>query len=167
MGSQSSYNFYLTQSLSNQFLEKDFKTIYGRTITFTQISCAADVWKYIENHFIPSIFWEYTYDKEYMRDENAMNVIYDNRVLGVPRLRQVRVRNDSCTIHPYFRNNITSCYSTYKPSHVDKSDFGPGWPTAWTYSSEKKQKACRTVLDCRHTGETDSMLTYLETVMER
>nr|CAH7754799.1 unnamed protein product [Callosobruchus chinensis] len=141
MGSQSSYNFYLTKSLSNQFVDKDFKTMNKKSITFSQISCVADVWMYIENHFIPSIFWEYTYDNENMKDENAMNVIYDNRVLGVPRLRQVRVRNDSCKVHNYFRSNFTSCYGTYKPSHTDKADFGPGGSTAWMYSSTKETKS--------------------------
>ena len=34
------------------------------------------------------------------------NILYENRLLGLPRIRQLRVRNDTCEIHPDFQNAI-------------------------------------------------------------
>nr|CAH7743777.1 unnamed protein product [Callosobruchus chinensis] len=137
MGSRSSYNYYLTKSLSVQFVEKDFNTINGVSITFSQICSATDLWMYLENHFVPSIFWEYTYDSEDREEyESEMNIMYENRILGVPRIRQVKVRNDSCEVHDYFRRYFISCFDTYQPGDKDEDDFGSGQPTArrtlWT-----------------------------------
>ncbi|CAH1970952.1 unnamed protein product [Acanthoscelides obtectus] len=147
MGSQSSYNYYLTKSVSTQFVEKEFDTESGFSIRFTGINSAADLWMYLEKHFVPSLFWEYTYDKESMKDENAMNIMYDNRVLGVPRIRQVKVRNDTCVVHTYFRDRFKGCYGRYNSLNADKDDFGPGGATAWIYSSEEETKSMS------HTGQ--------------
>nr|CAI5841358.1 unnamed protein product [Callosobruchus analis] len=144
MGSQSSYNYYLSKSLSVQFVEEDFNTINGFLITFVQIRSATDLWMYLENHFIPSIFWEYTYDREDREEyEREMNIMYVNRILGVPRIRQVKVRNDSCEVHDYFRRYFINCFDTYEYGKKDKDDFGPGQSTAWTYSSAKVTKSLR------------------------
>ncbi|VEN47219.1 unnamed protein product [Callosobruchus maculatus] len=142
MGTRSSYNYYLAKSLSVQFVEKDFNTINGFTITFSQICSATDLWMYLENHFVPSIFWEHTYDREDKEEyQHEMNIMYENKILGVPRIRQVKVRNDSCEVHDYFRRYFITCYDTYESGDKDKNDFGPGQPTAWTYSSAKETKS--------------------------
>ena len=57
---------------------------------------------------------------EYVRDM----VLSENRPIGVPRVRQVRVRNDSCVVHEDFRNVIKTCYGTYSSSAEQKTPFG-------------------------------------------
>merc|ERR1719195_757770 len=61
-------------------------------------------------------------------------------MLGLPRLRQLRVQNLSCEIHPDFQNAIRYCYDEYSEEKVDKEPFGPGVrlktsPTAWMYQT--------------------------------
>ncbi|CAH2002303.1 unnamed protein product [Acanthoscelides obtectus] len=141
MGPHSTYNFYLTKGLHAQFVDKAFNTMNGMEITFSDIHSAGDFWMYLENHFVPSIFWGYTYDPKNVEDENTMNIMFENMILGVPRIRQVKARNDSCEVHDYFLRYFRSCFDTYYSYEADREDFGPGEPTAWTYSSEKDTKS--------------------------
>ena len=50
---------------------------------------------------------------------------------------QIRVRNDSCTVHADFKTAIQQCFSPYSDDAVDKAPFGPMKGTAWTYSSQE------------------------------
>ncbi len=52
-------------------------------------------------------------------------VLYANKLLGAPRLRQIRVRNDSCSIPEDFKDAIKVCYSSYSSSIEDTNDFYP------------------------------------------
>ena len=51
-------------------------------------------------------------------------------LLGAPRLRQLRVRNDSCVVHEDFREDILNCYDVYSPDKEDQLPFGPQNGTA-------------------------------------
>ena len=71
-------------------------------------------------------------------------VLYDNKLLGVPRIRQLRVKNDSCEIHPQFSGIINVCYGKYSPDDEDRERFGPSSlrrftsADAWRYQSPKE-----------------------------
>lgn len=52
-------------------------------------------------------------------------VLYANRLLGVPRLRQIRVQNSSCAIPQMFKEVIKVCYDHYDLSIEDDSEFKP------------------------------------------
>ena len=70
-------------------------------------------------------------------------MLYDNKLLGVPRwvqvvrrvmvmvtvfrIRQLRIRNDSCEIHPQFSSTINVCYGKYSAQDEDTRRFGPGF----------------------------------------
>ena len=43
------------------------------------------------------------------------------------RLRQLRVYNGSCDIHPDFQGSITQCYAPYKYYFEDTNDFLPAY----------------------------------------
>ncbi|XP_074025320.1 polycystin-2-like protein 1 isoform X3 [Leptinotarsa decemlineata] len=143
--------FYLTKGLTQQFVERQFDTVNDAEITFLEITTAADFWIYAEGHMMDSFYWEATYSTE-QADENAMHILQENRVLGVPRIRQVnvslwlrrkivRVRNDSCVVHEYFRRLFLNCYDMYSDDAVDKETFGLGKKTAWVYSPQKETKS--------------------------
>lgn len=57
-------------------------------------------------------------------------VLIENQLLGVPRLRLLRVRNDSCAVHVDFRSFTNVCYSVYSSDREDHSPFGPANSTA-------------------------------------
>ena len=61
------------------------------------------------------------------------NIMYENRVLGLARIRQLKVTNSSCTIEPSFRGAIKVCFAPYAAEHEDKKSYNPDFRK---YSSE-------------------------------
>ena len=53
------------------------------------------------------------------------NVMYENRMLGLPRMRMLKVTNNSCPIHKDFKNAIKVCYAGYEEQYEDKQPFLP------------------------------------------
>lgn len=57
-------------------------------------------------------------------------ILLENQLLGMPRLRLLRVRNDSCVVHMDFHSLISACYNVYAEDSEDRSTFGPANSTA-------------------------------------
>jgi len=77
------------------------------------------------------------------RSAEDANMLYENKLLGVPRLRMLRVRNDSCEIHEKFHGAIQVCYNHYSQEAEDREPFGQGWrrftdADAWRYQTAKE-----------------------------
>ena len=70
------------------------------------------------------LFWEQWYNGRNMSDADYGYVFYENRLMGAVRIRQVRVRNDSCTINGYFKDQISGCWGAYSKSAESKEPFG-------------------------------------------
>lgn len=64
----------------------------------------------------------------------------ENRIIGKPRLRQIKVHNSSCDIPETFGGIIKRCYGRYGTSLEDKESFPPerlrySSLDAWTYKT--------------------------------
>ncbi|KAF2897002.1 hypothetical protein ILUMI_09174 [Ignelater luminosus] len=132
--------YYLTRVLQELFLEKQFQTLNNVEITFSDIKSASDFWAYCETILLDGFHWEYWYDsttKIKETDEDDKKILYENKLLGIPRLRQLKVRNDSCAIHQYFRRMFLACYDRFSRRAEDTEPFGLGKGTAWTFSTEQ------------------------------
>ena len=46
-------------------------------------------------------------------EDDDRKFLYENVMLGVPRIRQIRVRDDSCHIHPDVARFFDKCYDYY------------------------------------------------------
>ena len=66
------------------------------------------------------------------------------RILGLVRLRQVRVKKDSCRIPDSLAEYITECYGPFSESVMDSAPFGPVDPNTntgtWKWYSEAELK---------------------------
>lgn len=120
--------YYFTKTIGDLFVSS--KSAPTRKM-FTEISCLDDIWAFLEVEFLSSL---YNTDAPSNVDEVAM-VYYNNKLLGQPRLRMLKVRNDSCAVVQSFAREITECYSNYKPSVEDKATFGPGNTEAYIWRS--------------------------------
>lgn len=82
---------------------------------------------------LDSFYWEYYYNPynpvRPVSDDDK-KILYENKLLGVPRIRQVKVKNDSCVIHAYFRRLFVHCYDLYSEEDEDKETFGLRQATA-------------------------------------
>jgi len=51
-------------------------------------------------------------------------VLEENWLIGSPRLRMLRVRNDSCSIYLDFQEFIKVCYDVYSTEAEDTEPYG-------------------------------------------
>lgn len=133
-GMMSPTMYYLTKVISELFLESPYEDTRNNVKGSTQV---IDFWRFEQYVMHESLFWEtwYNDDPTVMEDRN---ILYENYLLGSPRLRQLRVRNDSCVVHPDFTSSISECYDVYDPTIEDTRPFGLLNGTAWTYHTEKE-----------------------------
>ncbi|KAK6625457.1 hypothetical protein RUM43_005755 [Polyplax serrata] len=104
-----------------------------------------DFWAFAQTTMIKMFHWNFYYPQidtvENEKDDRKM--FYDNQILGVPRLRQLRVASNSCTIHPLMLRFFNECYAYYsvyaedvKPIRRDMRDKETA--TAWVYTEAEK-----------------------------
>ncbi|XP_035036957.2 polycystin-2 isoform X1 [Hippoglossus stenolepis] len=134
-GMVSANMYYYTKVMSQLFLDTPLSA--GDSFTFRHISTMDDFWKFTEGPFLNSMYWEVWYNNKSLPDNHSL-IYYENLLLGVPRLRQVKVRNESCSIHQDLRDEVQDCYNMYTPTNEDTSSFGPRNRTAWVYTTESE-----------------------------
>ncbi|KAK6749762.1 hypothetical protein RB195_002020 [Necator americanus] len=101
---------------------------------FTEISSMDDIWGFLQGSFLVSL---YQTDAPSDVEKEAM-VYYNNRLLGKPRIRMVKVTNNSCTVAKSFAREILECYSNFDPSVEDKHSFGPATSEPYVWQSAEK-----------------------------
>ncbi|XP_013781183.2 polycystic kidney disease 2-like 1 protein [Limulus polyphemus] len=133
-GMMSSVMYYQTKVISELFLESPFTDNRNNVKGSTQL---VDFWRFVDYVMLDSLYWE-TWYNDNPTDLEDRNILYENRLLGPPRLRQLRVKNDSCNVHDDFKKAISQCYAVYSSHIEEKEPFGLMNGTAWTYNSEKE-----------------------------
>ncbi|XP_010751587.2 polycystin-2 isoform X2 [Larimichthys crocea] len=134
-GMVSANMYYYTKVMSQLFLDTPLSA--GDPATFRSLSTMEDFWKFTEGPFLNGMYWEVWYNNKSL-PENQSLIYYENLLLGVPRLRQVKVRNESCSVHEDLRDEVQDCYNMYTPSNEDTASFGPKNGTPWVYATESE-----------------------------
>ncbi|RNA43788.1 polycystic kidney disease 2-like 1 [Brachionus plicatilis] len=118
----------------------------GSDISFADVVHMNEIWTILQGPFLDNYFNDF---KKSSNDSDDLTkfIANENRILGLARLRQVRVRNDSCVIPDDFKQEIRFCYSDWAPSVEEKEPFGPfvgqnmtSNVSAWFYQTEKELK---------------------------
>ncbi|XP_061626834.1 polycystin-2 [Phyllopteryx taeniolatus] len=132
-GMVSTNMYYYTKVMSQLFLDTPLST--GEAATFRSLSTMEHFWKFTEGPFLNGMYWEVWYNNKSLPENHSL-IFYENLLLGVPRLRQVKVRNESCSVHEDLRDQVRDCYDVYTRANEDTAPFGPGNGTAWTHAAE-------------------------------
>ncbi|KAK1345749.1 hypothetical protein QTO34_008213 [Cnephaeus nilssonii] len=133
-GMMSSSVYYYTRVMSQLFL--DTPVSKTEKTNFKTLSSVEDFWKFTEGALLDGLYWK-TQPGNRTEADNRSFIYYENLLLGVPRIRQLKVRNGSCSIPQDLRDEIKECYDVYSVSSEDRAPFGPRNGTAWIYTSEK------------------------------
>ncbi|KFQ06468.1 Polycystin-2, partial [Haliaeetus albicilla] len=133
-GTVSSSMYYYTRVMSQLFLETPVSKM--EKTDFKTLSTMDDFWKFTEGPLLDGLYWEMWYNNKTMA-ENKSFIYYENLLLGVPRIRQLKVRNGSCSIPEDLKDEIKDCYDVYSVANEDTAPFGLRNGTAWTYTNEK------------------------------
>jgi len=154
-GMTNSTHFYYTKVMKDLFSkQKEVKNVN-------------EFWEFMETQFLDGLHWEYWYHDGDKRNyicpggeestgpcpvaPSDRNILYENRVLGLARMRQLRVKNDSCEVHRDFQNAIRNCWGPYTEAIEDKSDFLPRFRertsvTAWSYQTASQMETANLII---------------------
>nr|XP_008512032.1 PREDICTED: polycystic kidney disease 2-like 2 protein [Equus przewalskii] len=128
--------YYLNKVMSSLFLDT---SVGGDERTnFKSIRSITDFWKFMEGPLLEGLYWDSWYNSEKLYDlKNSSRIYYENILLGVPRVRQLKVRNNTCKVYSSFQSLMSECYDRYTSGNEDLSEFGLKQDTEWTYSAPR------------------------------
>jgi hypothetical protein len=109
----SSDTYYFTKVMQDLFLTKKFEDIGSQE----------DFWKYInaaDDGLMSGLYWPEKYNGDKLDEKDQGYIYYENKLLGSPRIRQVRVKENSCKVHERFTDVIDACYATWSMNQEDK-----------------------------------------------
>uniref|UniRef100_A0A5F9D4I4 Polycystin-2-like protein 2 n=2 Tax=Oryctolagus cuniculus TaxID=9986 RepID=A0A5F9D4I4_RABIT len=128
--------YYLNKVMSSLFL--DTSVAGDERTNFKSIRSITDFWKFMEGPLLEGLYWDSWYNNQNLYNlHNSSRIYYENILLGVPRVRQLKVRNNTCKVYSSFRSLMSECYDTYTSKNEDLSEFGLSTDTEWKYSSSK------------------------------
>nr|XP_016852422.1 PREDICTED: polycystic kidney disease 2-like 1 protein [Anolis carolinensis] len=93
---------------------------------------------YAQGPLLDSLYWAKWYNNKSLGQNTQSYIYYENLLLGVPRMRQLKVQNNSCVVHDDFKEDISGCYDVYSEEKEDRSPFGLLNGTAWQYHTEEE-----------------------------
>ncbi|XP_068554527.1 polycystin-2-like protein 2 isoform X2 [Anas acuta] len=131
-GMVSTKMFHLNAVMSRLFLEESS----AEGINFNSIRNVDDFWKFAEGPLLDGLSWDKWYGNVTSDlQENRSHIYYENLMLGVAQVRQLKVRNKTCAAYSHFQNFTEDCYPSYRYNAEDKSDFGLKNGSEWKYTS--------------------------------
>ncbi|XP_037533787.1 polycystic kidney disease 2-like 1 protein [Nematolebias whitei] len=135
-GMTSTSAYYFTNAMTNLFVN----TAGVSGVTFQSIGTMDDFWTYAQGPLLDGLYWTRWYNNESLDSGDQSFIYYENMLLGVPRIRQIKIKNNSCQVHQDFKNEISGCFDVYNEKKEDDLSFGLINGTAWTYHTEKDIK---------------------------
>ncbi|KAK2824027.1 hypothetical protein Q5P01_021202 [Channa striata] len=133
-GMTSSSTYYYTNAMTNLFVN----TAGASGVSFHSIGTMADFWTFAQGPLLDGLYWTTWYNNQSLDNGDQSFIYYENMLLGVPRVRQIKVMNNSCKVPKDFKYEIAGCYDVYNTKKEDGHSFGLINGTAWTYHTEKQ-----------------------------
>ncbi|CAF1059968.1 unnamed protein product [Rotaria magnacalcarata] len=140
-GMTSTKTYYFTTVLRSVFTERNVEGP-GAQPAYDDIANFDDFWNVMNGPIINALFDQKWYNGENLTNDQYGYVLFENKILGLPRVRQLRVTNHSCTVHEIFQQSIRECYGPYSSSRENRSSYLPEndaiTPNAWHYQTSKQ-----------------------------
>ncbi|XP_015749961.1 PREDICTED: polycystin-2-like, partial [Acropora digitifera] len=111
-GNKNSYRYKMTTTLVTPFTQ------------FNKVTDKHKLWNWMREQFLPNIYNQPWYNRDL--NEKDMYIANKNSILiGMPWMRQLRIRNSSCEALPHF---IAECFYDYSSEVEDTTALSlPGW----------------------------------------
>ncbi|MEQ2236306.1 Polycystic kidney disease 2-like 1 protein [Ilyodon furcidens] len=135
-GMTSSSTYYFTKAMTDLFVSSASQS----GVTFQSIGTMTDFWDYAQGPLLDGLYWTKWYNNQSLNSGDQSFIYYENMLLGVPRMRQIKIKNNSCKVHEDFKDEITGCFDVYIEKKEDDLSFGLINGSAWSYHTEKDIK---------------------------
>ncbi|CAF1047678.1 unnamed protein product [Adineta ricciae] len=131
---QSTESFLITNTFEYHLIQKRFavKTLLTERnvqhnvymINFNQIATIQDIWQFM-NETLAEVFLRVQQQPSGPNSTLIHWVLDHFLLIGVVRMRQVRVKPEKCYIPKSYSDEIADCYPAYSPDKKDTDPFGP------------------------------------------
>ena len=124
--------FFMSDQLKDLLLEEEFpsSTTHIRK-TFWDVATFEEVFEYLEGPFLAGLYPVTDYDGSPVREDLQRALYGYDQIVGLVRIRQVRIRKNTCSVADKFKRVIRDCYDSWASSREDKTPFGPGNMFVW------------------------------------
>lgn len=122
----------------NSIMQKLFLDTAGPNgIKFPAVNTIEHFWSYIDENgpLLNGLYWTKWYNEENLEIDDQNRIFYENKLLGVPRLRQLRVKDGSCHIHPDFQDKVSHCFGDYTEAEKETLPYGDVSSPAFNFQS--------------------------------
>ncbi|XP_019902754.1 polycystic kidney disease 2-like 1 protein isoform X2 [Esox lucius] len=119
-GMTSSNAYYYTTVMTDLFVN----TPSPSGVQFQSIGSMDDFWTFAQGPLLDGLYWTKWYNNQSLNNGDQSFIYYENMLLGVPRIRQIKVVNNSCIVAKDFHNEIYGCYDVYNEKKEDENNFG-------------------------------------------
>jgi len=142
---------YGNRSYHGYLITKNLQETY---VNFSMATDPSYYWKWLRGQFVNGIYANEWYNgniatkQEYINNKKSI-------LLGMPRLRQMRIKKDACKVPEVVRASIQHCYDYYSIDEEEKNPHNlPGWepfrgssnwanfsdlcPAPWNYVPQEK-----------------------------
>jgi Polycystin cation channel len=123
--------------LNKVFIDKHFRTERETEMSFRAVTSISEFWEFADTVLLDG-FHNDGHQRYKERKEDSSTILFENLLMGGVRIRQLRVRNDSCIVPDMFKHLFNDCYDFYSSSSEDHRSFGLNIGTAWTYHTSKE-----------------------------
>lgn len=98
------------------------------TNQFHRVSSIGTWWEYCDNVLLKGLYAQTWYNNKSLtwREKLTIGSRASMRV-GAPRIRQLRIKENSCRVHRRVRHLIPHCRDDYNWFDDDTKDYTPGW----------------------------------------
>lgn len=118
---------------SSRFADHIRHVLNGGFYPLERVENIAEMYTFMESTFVPAMYQNNTDTNLAVQSSRYLHPIdSSNRMMGVARIRQVRVaRKNDCQVGPMFSNYAIPCYPKYDAGTADKNPFGPDAMFSW------------------------------------
>lgn len=79
-----------------------------------------------------AIYWDqWWYNQRNVSLNNKEFIYFENKLIGVPQIRQLRISSNSCSIPPSFRSIFSNCFGDITTQNANQSAYGLQTQTAY------------------------------------
>lgn len=129
--------FYFTDMLRETFVLEEFPPEFSHVSkNFYDVNKPEEVFQWLQGPFFEGMYRETEYNNVSIPADRLRMIIGVNKIIGLVRLRQLRVRPNTCRIPQQFDDYISDCFASYSSRAAERAPFGPN--NIWSYNSDSQ-----------------------------
>lgn len=120
-------SYHVRKSMEDIFIHGDYgmhNTAKGK-FPFTKIQDVNDIWTWLQKTVVRGLYAS----RWYNNDSHVPGFVGDHysNLFGGSRLRQLRIKENTCKVHKDFKDMIPGCHDWYSWGKEDKGRYEPSW----------------------------------------